>query len=234
MLALTLASPDRPSLDLLCVGAHCDDIEIGCGGTIIAIQRRYPKCRVHCLVLTSTPERKVEAIAATKALIRPSARGLVHICDLPDGLLPAHLPEVKAEFERMKRSVDPALVMTHQGSDRHQDHSLVSQVTWQTFRDHLIWEYEIPKFDGDLITPNMYVPLTSAVTNRKIALIMRAFPSQRGKPWFTGENLTAVMRLRGLECRSDSGFAEGFHCRKLLGDFSLIRSAGPRSTARKR
>ncbi len=130
--------------------------------------------------------------------------------DFPDGLLPAHLPDVKAEFERMKEIVSPDLILTHHGMDRHQDHSLASQVTWQTFRDHMIWEYEIPKYDGDLVTPNMYVPLTSALAARKIALIMRAFRSQLEKSWFTAENLAAVMRLRGLECRSASGFAEAF------------------------
>jgi LmbE family N-acetylglucosaminyl deacetylase len=228
LLALTLGSPVSSTLEVLCVGAHCDDIEIGCGGTIIAIQQRYPKCKVHCLVLTSTSARRAETVAATKSLIRPSARGTIRICELPDGLLPAHLAEVKSEFERVKGAVDPDLVLTHHGSDRHQDHSLVSQVTWQTFRNHQIWEYEIPKFDGDLVTPNMYVPLPSAMAARKIALIMRAYSSQRGKPWFRPENLEAVMRLRGLESRAASGFAEGFQCRKLVSEFTRDSSAGSR------
>jgi LmbE family N-acetylglucosaminyl deacetylase len=124
--------------------------------------------------------------------------------------------------------------LTHHGSDRHQDHSLVSQVTWQTFRNHLIWEYEIPKFDGDLVTPNMYVPLTSAQSKRKIALIMRAFRSQHGKPWFKAENLVALMRLRGLECRAASGFAEAFHCRKLTSEFSTVMPSKSRSQDRLR
>jgi LmbE family N-acetylglucosaminyl deacetylase len=176
----------------------------------------------------------VEALAAAKALIGKSARGEVRICALPDGLLPAHLPQVKAELESMKKAVGPDLVMTHQGSDRHQDHSLVSDASWQTFRDHMIWEYEIPKFDGDLVTPNMYVPLPSELASRKIALIMRAFPSQHGKPWFKAENLEAVMRLRGLESRAASGFAEGFRCRKLVSDFAAERSATARPLPRKR
>jgi len=228
LLALTLGPSDRPALEVLCIGAHCDDIEIGCGGTVLAIQRRYPRCKVHFLVLTSTPARRAEAAAAAKALIRKPARGEVRICALADGLLPAHLPQVKAEFESMRKAVSPDLVLTHQGLDRHQDHSLVSQVTWQTFRDHMIWEYEIPKFDGDLVTPNMYVPLPSAMAARKIALIMRAYSSQRGKPWFRPENLEAVMRLRGLESRAASGFAEGFQCRKLVSEFTRDSSAGSR------
>ena len=229
MLALTPSSPVGSGLEVLCVGAHCDDIEIGCGGTLLSIQQQYPTSKVHCLVLTSTSARKKEATAATKSLIRPSSRGELRICDFPDGLLPAHLPAVKAELERMKGIVRPDLVFTHHGMDRHQDHSLASQVTWQTFRDHMIWEYEIPKFDGDLVTPNMYVPLTSALAARKIALIMRAFRSQFEKSWFTAENLAAVMRVRGLECRSASGFAEGFHCRKLTGAFPAPKSLRTRS-----
>jgi LmbE family N-acetylglucosaminyl deacetylase len=234
LLTLTLGSPDKPSLEVLCIGAHCDDIEIGCGGTVAAIQERYPRCKVHLLVLTSTPARRAEAEVAARALIRKPARGEVRICALADGLLPAHLPQVKAEFEDMKKAVNPDLVLTHQGSDRHQDHNLISQVTWQTFRDHMIWEYEIPKFDGDLVTPNMYVPLTSELAARKVALIMRAYPSQRGKPWFKPENLEAVMRLRGLESRAASGFAEGFHCRKLVSEFAPDSgvSARPRRHSR--
>jgi LmbE family N-acetylglucosaminyl deacetylase len=234
LLALTLDTPLRSALEILCIGAHCDDIEIGCGGTVIALQRRYPQCKVHLLVLTSTPARRAEAAAAAKALIKVSARGEMRICQLPDGLLPAHLPEVKAEFERMKKAINPDLVLTHHGLDRHQDHSLISHVTWQTFRDHMIWEYEIPKFDGDLVTPNMYVPLPSALAARKIALVMRAFPSQHAKPWFKAENLEATMRLRGLESRAASGYAEGFHCRKLLSGVTAERPDVARPGARKR
>jgi LmbE family N-acetylglucosaminyl deacetylase len=226
LLALKLAPKTASPLDILCVGAHCDDIEIGCGGTVLAIQTRYPKSRVHCLVLTSTPARRKEAMAAAKSLIQATSRGELRICDLTDGLLPAHLPAVKAEFERMKTVVTPDLILTHHGSDRHQDHRLASEVTWQTFRNHLIWEYEIPKFDGDLVTPNMYIPLDSALAARKVSLIMRTFRSQREKSWFTVENLEAIMRLRGLECRSPSGLAEGFHCRKLTGEFSTPKPPG--------
>lgn len=234
MLALTFGDRARSALEVLCIGAHCDDIEIGCGGTVLAIQRRYPRCKVHFLVLTSTPARRAEAESSAKALVKASARGEVRICELRDGLLPAHLVAVKTEFERMKKAIDPDLVLTHHALDRHQDHSLISHVTWQTFRDHMIWEYEIPKFDGDLVTPNMYVPLPSALAARKIALVMRAFPSQRRKPWFKAENLEATMRLRGLESRSPSGYAEAFHCRKLLSDITARKSPTSRSSVPKR
>jgi LmbE family N-acetylglucosaminyl deacetylase len=233
LLPLTFGAQNRSALEVLCIGAHCDDIEIGCGGTVLAIQRRYPRCKVHFLVLTSTAARRVEAAAAAKALVKLSARGQVRICELPDGLLPAHFAAVKGEFERMKKAVNPDLVLTHHALDRHQDHSLISHVTWQTFRDHLIWEYEIPKFDGDLVTPNMYVPLSSALAARKIALVMRTFASQLSKPWFKAENLEATMRLRGLESRAPSGYAEAFHCRKLVSGITAAKFSTSRSRARK-
>ena len=218
MHSLDLAKLHKGRLDILCIGAHCDDIEIGCGGTVLALQHRYPSCRVHWLILTSVPARRSEAVAAAQAFVKPACRGETLICDFPDGMLPGHYMQVKERFEALKALVDPDLILTHHGLDRHQDHSLVSQVTWQTYREHMIWEYEIPKYDGGLVTPNMYVPVSAAAAARKIRLIVKAFDSQRGKSWFTAENLLAMMRLRGLECRSPSGFAEGFHCRKLVFD----------------
>jgi len=153
-LSLPSASSRRPQI--LCIGAHCDDIEIGCGGAILSLQRCYPGCRIHWLVLTSVPTRRREALAAANAFVKASARGEVRIGELDDGLLPAHFAEVKAQFEDLKRAVEPDLILTHHGLDRHQDHALACQVTWQTFRNHLIWEYEVPKYDGDLSTPNVF------------------------------------------------------------------------------
>lgn len=216
MFPLNLAALHGRRLEVLCIGAHCDDIEIGCGGILLTLQQRHADCRIHWLVLTSIPTRRAEAVAAAQALVRPSARGEVRICELPDGLLPAHFAEVKRHFEDLKRDIEPDIVFTHHGRDLHQDHSLVSQVTWQTFRDHLIWEYEVPKYDADLAAPNVYVPLPAGVATQKADLVMRSFPSQAGKSWFSADNLLAVMRLRGLECRAESGFAEAFHCRKLV------------------
>jgi LmbE family N-acetylglucosaminyl deacetylase len=213
-----LSFPTRSGrrLEILCIGAHCDDIEIGCGATILALQQRHPGCRIHWLVLTSNPARRDEAIASAMEFMQPASRGELRIAELPDGLLPAHFAEVKSTFESMKSAVAPDLVLTHHGNDRHQDHALASQVTWQTFRDHMIWEYEIPKYDGDLGTPNLYVPLPQALVSLKVETIVRSFESQAGKSWFTADNLLAAMRLRGLECRAPSGFAEAFHCRKLV------------------
>ena len=224
MLPLSLASLPGPRLEILCIGAHCDDIEIGCGGTVLSLQSLRPGCRIHWLVLTSVPNRRAEAAASAKMFVRGAARGDTRICDLPDGLLPAHFAELKKQFEDLKRTVEPDLIFTHHGLDRHQDHALVSQVTWQTFRNHLIWEYEIPKYDGDLTTPNIYMHLPARVATRKVNIIMRAFASQIGKSWFKADNLLAAMRLRGMESRAASGFAEAFHCRKVVFDLAVART----------
>lgn len=216
VLPIAIARRANQRLDVLCVGAHCDDIEIGCGGTLLALQQHHPRVRVHWLVLTSDARRRAEAMRSIDAYLQPAARGEVRVHDLPDGRLPACFDTVKEHFEDLRAAVSPHLVFTHHGGDRHQDHALLNEVTWQTFRDHMIWEYEIPKYDGDLSTPNVYVPLPSGLAKRKTKIIMGAFPSQRGKTWFRSENLLALMRLRGLECRSESGFAEAFHCRKLV------------------
>jgi LmbE family N-acetylglucosaminyl deacetylase len=212
---LHFAPRSTDHLDVLCIGAHCDDIEIGCGGTLLALQRQYPRLRIHWLVLTSSPPRRSEALRSTEAFISSHARGEVLVHDLPDGHLPAHFEQVKARIAQAS-AVDPDWVFSHHSADRHQDHALVSEITWQIFRNHPIWEYEIPKYDADLGSPNAYVPLPPDVAQQKAESIMRAFATQRDKSWFKAENLLALMRLRGLECRADSGFAEGFHCRKLV------------------
>jgi LmbE family N-acetylglucosaminyl deacetylase len=218
VLPLSLASESSARPEILCIGAHCDDIEIGCGGTLLTLQRRYPDCRIHWLVFTSVPERRSEAALARESFVAAAARGNEWIGELRDGFLPAHFQELKTTFEEVARTVEPDLVLTHHGRDRHQDHSLISEMTWQTFRNHMIWEYEIPKYDGDLTTPNLYVPMSAGFATGKVERIMRAFPSQSDKSWFTAENLLAVMRIRGLESRSPAGYAEAFHCRKLVFD----------------
>jgi LmbE family N-acetylglucosaminyl deacetylase len=213
-------APSRARLNVLCIGAHGDDIEIGCGGTVLSLQARYPRCRVHWFVLTSDDRRRKESLAAAGAFVRRECRGEVVVSNLPDGRLPAHYDEVKTEFETVARRIAPDLVFTHHSADLHQDHRLLSEVTWQTFRDHAIWEYEILKYDGDLSTPNLYVPLAPAIARRKVALITRLFRSQAGKSWFREDNLYAIMRLRGVETRAASGLAEAFHCRKLQCSFA--------------
>ena len=231
MLNFALARSSGRPLEVLCIGAHCDDIEIGCGGTVLSLQKHYADCRIHWVVLTSDAARRREALIAAKSFVAKPARGETLVHDLPDGLLPAHFAEVKARFEALKAAIDPDLILTHHLEDRHQDHRLIAEVTWQTFRDHLIWEYEIPKYEGDLATPNLHVPLRAAVATRKLALIARIFASQRGKSWFRSENLEAVMRLRGLESRATEGYAEAFHCRKFVVglDAKPVPSQGSRA-----
>ena len=133
-----------------------------------------------------------------------------------DGFLPAQYAEVKEFFERLKTSADPDVILTHHLQDRHQDHRLAAELTWNTWRDHLILEYEIPKFEGDLGQPNVYVPVSARVAHRKVAHLKRHFASQRGRSWFREENFLALMRVRGVECRSRSGFAEAFHAQKMV------------------
>ena len=220
MLGFEFAQRSGRALEVLCIGAHCDDIEIGCGGTLLELQRAYPGSRIHWIVLTSAPERYREGMRAARAFLRRSVRATIDIGALRDGFLPDQFGEVKERFERLKDTIAPDLILTHHECDRHQDHRLLSDLTWQTFRDHLIWEYEIPKYDGGLTTPNVYIPLGRSVAARKADTLMKSFASQRHKTWFTRDNFFALMRLRGLECRSPSGFAEGFHCRKLVGSLS--------------
>jgi LmbE family N-acetylglucosaminyl deacetylase len=216
MLALPLLSSIvGRRAEILCVGAHCDDIEIGCAGTLLTLIEALPECRVHWLVLTSTASRRREALAAQCALLPARVRGQLRIANLRDGHLPAHFAAVKREFEQCKRRVNPDLVFTHHEQDRHQDHALISAVTKQTFRDHLLLEYEVLKYDGDMGQPGCYMPLDDAVVARKIAILQRHFPSQSDKPWFDQRNFEGLMRVRGVECRAPTGCAEAFYVRKL-------------------
>ncbi|MFO1217457.1 MAG: PIG-L deacetylase family protein [Burkholderiaceae bacterium] len=216
MLPFPLLPRLAPSCEILCIGAHCDDIEIGCGGTLLTLQRAYPGTRIHWLVLTSNPKRRTEALRSMRRFVRPAARGEVLIHDLPDGRLPGRVDAAKSLLEACRERILPDLVFTHHADDRHQDHAIVAHLTWQTFRDHAIWAYEIPKWDGDLATPNAYVPLPATLAERKARFIVATFDSQQSKSWFRNDNLLALMRLRGLECHAESGFAEAFHCRKLV------------------
>ena len=210
---LTLPSSVR---SVLCLGAHCDDIEVGCAGTMLQLLRAQTVESVTWIVLTSDPRRAAEARASARSLLRgvPSVR--IEIAAFRDGFLPYDGAAVKEFFEALKPAVDPDVVFTHYRDDRHQDHRLVSELTWNTFRDHAILEYEIPKWDGDFGTPNVFVPLDRAVADRKVRHLLRAFPSQRRRKWFTEDLFRAVLRIRGMESNAPSGFAEGFYGRKLV------------------
>jgi len=210
VLTLDLAR-GRERLSVLALGAHADDIEIGCGGLLLRLAAEVPVFELTWVVLSGQGERAAEARAGAAAF----GATTVEIEDFEDAFF-KYGREVKEHFERLKARVSPDLVLTHQGSDLHQDHRLVAELTWNTFRDQLILEYEIPKYDGDLGTPNAFVPLAEAHARRKIDALLRSFPSQASKPWFDESLFRALLRLRGMECRSPSGLAEAFYARKLV------------------
>lgn len=199
---------------VLCVGAHCDDIEIGCGGTLLALQRGRD-IRIDWVVLSGTAQRRKETASAMRRLVRPGARGKLLFGDFSDGRFPAQYVAMKEFVEGLKQLPAADLILCHERDDRHQDHRTVNELVWNTFRDHVILEYEIPKWDGGLGQPNVYVPLTAAQARAKADALLRSFPSQRRRDWFTRETFMALLRLRGIECRAPGGYAEGFHGRKI-------------------
>jgi LmbE family N-acetylglucosaminyl deacetylase len=208
----------EPGARVLVLGCHADDAEIGCGGTMLTLLEALPSLEVTWVVLgASAPAREAEARTGAAALLAGAEREPELVVEsFRDGFFPYLGPVVKEFFEELKGRVSPQLVLTHTGRDRHQDHRLVSELTWNTFRDHLILEYEVPKYDGDLRSPNLFVPLSEPVLERKVAILLEHFPSQREKHWFDGELFRGLARLRGAECNSPTGFAEGFRCRKLV------------------
>jgi LmbE family N-acetylglucosaminyl deacetylase len=212
MFSLELPEPRT----FLCLGAHCDDIEIGCGGALAQWARRYPNARLVWAVFSGNAERIAETRAAAAALLGSSTRVEIVPHDFRDSHFPAQLAGIKEAVEALSRQVDPSVVLTHHEHDRHQDHRVICELTWNTFRNHLILEYEIPKYDGDLGRPNVFIPLAAELARAKADTLVETFRSQRGRDWFTPDLFTALMRLRGIECRSPSGFAEGFFARKLV------------------
>jgi LmbE family N-acetylglucosaminyl deacetylase len=213
MFELAIGRTTAPRCVLL-LGAHCDDIEIGCGGAVLQLCARWPQARFVCVTLTSEAERAAETRAAAARLLDGSRDPLVRVETFRGSYLPHEGVAVKDFFEKLK-SYEPDLIFTHHRDDRHQDHRVVNELTWNTFRNHLILEYEIPKFDGDLGMPNVFVPLTRAQLKRKTDILLECFPSQRSRRWFTPETFEALARLRGIECGAPEGYAEAFYGRKL-------------------
>lgn len=201
--------------NLLCIGAHCDDIEIGCGATVLRLIERHPELHVDWVILTSTPARAAEARASAAGFLGGVRSHNVVIREFRDGFLPWVGSDLKDCFEELKRSTRPELILTHHRGDFHQDHRLIGELTWNTWRDHLILEYEIPKYDGDLGRPNAFVPLTEAVVRRKVDLILGSFASQAQKAWFTADTFRALLRLRGVEANAPEGLAEAFFAPKV-------------------
>jgi len=214
MIQLSLDGAARGGLKVLCLGSHSDDIEIGCGGTILRLAEKYPDCTFHWVVFSATGVRAAEAQCAAMRFAGPRLRGPV-LKTFADGFLPFAGAEVKTVFEELKREISPDLIFTHSRKDAHQDHRLVAELTWNTFRNHLILEYEIPKYDGDLGQPNFFVPLQPETYKNKVQFIIDAFQSQHSKHWFQPETFLSLMRLRGMECNAPSGYAEAFYSRKV-------------------
>jgi LmbE family N-acetylglucosaminyl deacetylase len=200
----------------LFVGAHCDDIEIGCGGTTIELLKRHPRAEIHWVVLSSEGVRKREAQRAARSLLRAAREPTIEIMDFRGAYFPSESAAIKDYFEKLKQAVSPDVIFSHCREELHQDHRIVGELVWNTFRDHMILEYEIPKYDGGLGSPSVFVPLPKATVKRKVDLLMRTFTSQTGKQWFTPDTFMALMRLRGVECNSSSGYAEAFFARKIL------------------
>jgi len=214
MLPFDLGKNNGENLEVLCIGAHSDDIEIGCGGTLLHLASSGQKPRFHWVVLSACEERRAEAAKAAK-LFAGECERQVEIANFRDGFLP-YAAEVKDFFEALKSRIQPDLIFTHWDGDAHQDHRLVSELTWNTFRNHFILEYEVPKYDGDLGRPNLFVSLEAQRAEEKVNHLLETFSSQRAKPWFDRQVFMGLMRIRGMECVSPSGYAEAFHCRKIV------------------
>ena len=212
---ITTLGPGTGRLRLLALGAHPDDIEIGCGGTLLRLAGQR-ELEVLWVVFCSTPQRAEEARASAARFLQGVASSRIIVGGHRDGYLPYEGGAIKDEFEDLKGMFRPDVVLTHFRDDRHQDHRLVSELTWNTWRDHLILEYEIPKYDGDFGAPNLFVPLPPTVLERKIEHLLASFPSQTSKPWFSADLFRAVARLRGMECQAPERLAEAFYCRKAV------------------
>lgn len=214
MLAFRLGSTAAALRTVLCLGAHCDDIEIGCGGTVLRLIEDNPDLAVHWVVFSGTPVRREEARRAAERVTAGARERQITIHEFRDGFFPYIGADVKRSFEQLKQDVQPDLIFTHCRGDLHQDHRLINELTWNTFRSHLILEYEIPKYDGDLGTPGLFAPLPPELCDRKIDILIECYESQRTKHWFTRDLFMAMLRLRGMEADAASGLAEAFYCRK--------------------
>jgi LmbE family N-acetylglucosaminyl deacetylase len=215
MLALKLPPDSDAPLTILCLGSHSDDIEIGCGGTILRLLSSNQNVEVVWVVFSSSKKREREARKSAELFLKQAKQKEIIVKDFRDGYFPFEGTKIKDFFEELKK-VSPSLVLTHSRKDAHQDHRLIAELTWNTFREHLILEYEIPKYDGDMGQPSVFVPLDTEICQTKVRYLMDAFESQREKRWFQEETFLSLMRLRGMECNAASGYAEAFYCRKLV------------------
>ena len=201
---------------ILCIGAHSDDIEIGCGGTLLRLQQQNPNLEFYWVVFCSNPARAKEAQKSAAWFTRSASKKNIIIKSFRDGFLPYVGGEVKDCFEEIKKEFVPDLIFTHTRHDLHQDHRFLCELTWNTFRNHAVLEYEIPKYDADLRSPNFFVPLTKALAGAKVRALMKYFGTQRNKHWFSEDLFHSLHRLRGIESASPTQLAEGFYSRKML------------------
>jgi LmbE family N-acetylglucosaminyl deacetylase len=201
---------------VLCLGAHADDIEIGCGGTLLKLLAAHPGVNVYWVVLSAEGPCKEEAEKAAERILKEAGTRHVVVKDFHNTFFPYLGGEIKEFFRELGQEVSPDLIFTHRGDDAHQDHRLVSELTWNTFRDHLIFEYELPKYDGDLGHPNVYVALDEPTARRKIHALIECYRSRQSKHWFAADTFWSLLCIRGLECRSPTKLAEGLYCRKMI------------------
>lgn len=216
MIQLRLDNAGAEPLQILCLGCHSDDIEIGCGGTVLKLVGDYPGCVFHWVVFSAIGIRGSEAQRSASQFVPPARLKGPLLKTFPDSFMPFIGAEIKTHFENLKKDLSPDLIFTHNRKDAHQDHRLISELTWNTFRNQLILEYEIPKYDGDMGRPGVFVPLPEELCHKKVRLIMDTFESQHGKNWFRPETFFSLMRIRGMECNAPSGYAEAFYGRKLV------------------
>jgi LmbE family N-acetylglucosaminyl deacetylase len=201
---------------ILCLGAHSDDIEIGCGGTILKLVEEAPNAEFRWVVFSGNKIRNREAQQSASFFLNEIESKQINICDFRESYFPFVGAEIKNCFEKISKEFNPDIIFTHFGGDAHQDHMLISKLTWNTFRNHFIIEYEIPKYDGDLGAPNLFVHLDESLVQKKIDSIFNFFQTQKSKIWFSEENFRSILRIRGVECNSPSNYAEAFYCRKIV------------------
>lgn len=215
MLGFTLNDRADHPLQILCLGAHSDDIEIGCGATLVRLLREHPNASILWVVFGSTGTRTEEALNSAHEILKEVEDKRIVVKGFRDSFFPYLGTEVKEFFEEIKTQINPDLIFTHSKGDAHQDHRLLGELTWNTFRDHLILEYEIPKYDGDLGRPNFFVGLDEALCQWKVEHLLKHFKTQLNRHWFTKETFLALLRLRGIESKAPGGYAEAFYCRKI-------------------
>jgi LmbE family N-acetylglucosaminyl deacetylase len=216
MLGVTFNIKPGSAPRILCLGAHSDDIEIGCGGTLLRLIEDYPELEIAWIVLGARGERASEARQSAEAFLDHVKRKKIIIKGFRDGFFPYIGAEIKDYFEQLKQEPAPDLIFTHYRHDLHQDHRLICELTWNTFRDHLILEYEVPKYDGDLGAPNFFVHMDETTCRRKIDHILAHFKTQGSRHWFSEDTFLALMRLRGVESQSPGRYAEAFYARKIV------------------